>query len=140
MYILSLAIFCVCGFLCGRCALKRKESTQLEFTVASHKAERQIHPPPRYPAPVYKDVQPAKANESGSELHLADATSHKSEQQAYSTMLKCPSPVYEDVLPVCGEAKKNVTEIQLGDLEMKENFFFFFFFITILYRYVQRMT
>ena len=106
-YLLRLAIFCVCGFLdlCGRCALKHKESAQLEYTVASHKAERhvQVHAPPRYPAPVYEDAQPAKANKSNYELHLADATSHKSEQQAYSTALKSPAPVYEDVLPVRGE-------------------------------------
>ena len=100
--------------LCGRCALKHKESAQLGYTVATHKTERQVHLPPRYPAPVYEDVQLAKANESGSKLHFADATSRKSEQQAYSTMPKCPAPVYEDVLPVCGEAKKNVTEIQLA--------------------------
>ena len=62
VYILSLAIFCVCRFLCGRCALKHKESTQPELNVASHKTERQVHQPPRYPAPIYKDVQPAKAN------------------------------------------------------------------------------
>ena len=124
VYLLSLAIFCVCGFLCGRCALKHKESTQ--YTVASYKAERQVHPPPRYPAPVYENTQPAKAkteDESDSELHHVnvDATSCKSEQQACSTTLKLPAIAYENVLPVCGEAKKNVIEIQLQDLEMKKN-------------------
>ena len=122
MYILSLALSCVCGFLYGRRTLKHKESTQ--HTVASHKAKRQVHPPPRYPAPVYEDIQPAKAKTedgSDSELHHVDATLCESEQQVCSTTMKHPAVANENVLPVCGEAKKNVTEIQLQDLEMKKN-------------------
>ena len=121
VYILSLAVFCVCGILCGCCTLKHKESVQRP--VALHKAERQVHPPPRYPAPVYEDtkLQPEKAkreDEPGSELQLINATT---ENQAYSTTLKSSAPIYEGVLPGRGEVKKNVIEIQLEDLEMKEN-------------------
>ena len=45
-----------------------------------------------------------------------------SKNKAYSTSLKSPTPIYEDVLPVGGDEKKNVTEqIELQDLEMKRN-------------------
>ena len=146
VYILSLVAFCVCGFVCGWCTLKHKEFIQ--HTVTSYKAERQaymMHPPPRHPAPVYEDTK-LQPDESDSELHLVNAASHESEQQAYSTTLKCPTLVYENVSPVHGEAKseqqayskcptlayENVSplhgeaktstiEIQLQDLEMKKN-------------------
>ena len=124
VYILSLAVFCVCGYLCGRSALKHKES---HHTAASHNANRQVYPPP---APVYEDtiMQPTKANikvdnDPDHKHHLDDATSHETEQPVYSTVTspRCSTPVYEDVLPVRREAKKKVTEIKLQDLEMEEN-------------------
>ena len=42
--------------------------------------------------------------------------------KAYSTSLKCPTSIYEYVLPVGGGEKMKVTEqIELQDLEMKRN-------------------
>ena len=48
--------------------------------------------------------------DDGSEHLLDDTTPHDMfENQAYSMSPKCPSPVYEDVLPVPEEARKNNT-------------------------------
>ena len=134
VYLLSLAVFCVCGFLCGRCTLKHKESRrQNSDTAASCNAETdKVHSPPRYPAPVYEDTKLRLAKvktddespESDSKHHLDDAMPHKSEQkEVYSSSPKHQilAAVYEDVIPsaVCGAGrKKHVVEIEL---EMKEN-------------------
>ena len=121
-YILSLAVFCVC---CGCYALKHKKSWH---TAASHDRDRQVHPPPRYSAPFYEDIilQPVKAqikvdDEPDRKHDLHYATSHKAEQQVYSTSPKRPAPVYEYVLHVGGEAQKKVTDIELQDLEIEQN-------------------
>ena len=73
-------------------------------------------------------MQPTKAkikvdNDPDHKHHLDDATSQKAEQQAYLTdsSPRCSAPVYDNVLPVRREAKKNVAEIELQDLEMEEN-------------------
>ena len=126
VYILSLAVFCVCGFLCSRCTLKHKEC---HHTAATRNADRQINPPPRYPAPVYEDtkLQPAKAkiikvdDEPDHKHHQDEAMSCKTVQQVYSTSPKCLAPVYEDVLHVRGEARKKVTDVELQDLEIEQN-------------------
>ena len=56
--------------------LSKTEMSQNTAQV-SHKANRQIHPPPLYPAPVYEQVQPMRAKtDDGSEHHLDDATPH----------------------------------------------------------------
>ena len=134
VYLLSLAVFCVCGVLCGRCTLKHKEcQCQHSSTAASCNTDRQVHSPPRYPAPIYEDTKlplhvKAKIDEespdSDSKHHQDDTILCKTEQQEiYSISPKHLAPIYEDVMPsaVCGHGagrKKNVAEIEL---EMKEN-------------------
>ena len=88
-----------------------------------------MHPqPPRHPAPVYEHTeQPSRAtpkfnDASQCNLNVNTATSGKAEQEHTPVGHPTPAPVYEDVVPVHqGEAKKNATEIQLQDLEMKKN-------------------
>ena len=70
----------------------------------------------------------AKADDgSDHKCHLddIDATGKPlsmSKNKAYLTSLKCPAPLYEDVLPVSGGEKMKVTEqIEIQDLEMKRN-------------------
>ena len=123
VYILSLAIFCVCGFLCGHYTRKPKQSQNF---ATSHNANKQVHPPPTHPAPVYEDVRPSKAkmdNKSERNINLDSTTSRKAEQPAHPPSVGHPAPVYEDldVLPVRRKTNKNVIGKQLQDLETKEN-------------------
>ena len=120
VYILSLAIFCVCGFICGRCIHKYKETRNF---ATSHNANKRVHPPPTHPAPAYEDVQPSKAKMDDKSEHNInlDSTSSKAEQPAHPPSVEHPAPVYEDVLPVRRKTNKNVIGKQLQDLEMKEN-------------------
>ena len=135
-YVLSVLVFCLLGFiLCGWCCRKQRQpQNSAQVSRHIHKANTliNIHPPaPMYPAPVYEQVLPmrAKADDgSDHERHLPDdidATGkalNMSKNKAYSTSLKSPTPIYEDVLPVGGGEKKNVTEqMELQDLEMKRN-------------------
>ena len=129
VYLLSLAVLCVCRFLYGRCSLKHKECRlQNSDTAAEYGTDRQVYSPPRYPAPIYEDTKlplhvKAKTDEesleSDSKHHQDDAMPYKSEQQeVYSTSPMHLAPVYEDVMPSGAGRKKNVVEVEL---EMKEN-------------------
>ena len=118
-YILSILVFCLLGYLCGWCCQKQRQSQNTAQVSRACKANRQIHPAPLHPSPLYEQMQPMRAKtDDGSEHHATPRD--MSENQAYSTSPKCPAPVYEDVLPVPEESRK-ITETELQELEMKEN-------------------
>lgn len=135
-YLLSVLVFCLLGFICGWCCRKQRQLQNLaQVSRHTHRAKTltNTHPPaPMYPAPVYEQVLPMRAEvDDGSDhkcaCHLDDIdTTAKplsmSKNKAYSTSLKNPTPIYEDVLPVGGGEKMKVTEqIELQDLKMKRN-------------------